>query len=381
MRITLVGPTEPRLLLDRTDAPPGQRAPAVAQLALGLLAAGADVTVVTLCPSVKAPWVRSSGHMTVRVAPSRFRARDLVSNAWRPERAALAREIRLSDPDVVHAHWTYEFALAAQDTGLRRVITIRDAPGTIFRYFRDPYRAARWAIAGIVARRGGVFIANSPYVAKAFSRQVWYRKEIHVIPNGLTDGLLLECRPYQARDSMDLLVIADQSRRKNVVSALHAQHLLEQRGSNSTLTVIGDGLDQGFLDLMAAEARPRSVRMLARQPRPAVRDAIKSCDVIIHPALEESFGNVLLEGMAAGRPIVAGERSGGAPWVVGPAGLLVDVRRPEEIANAVEHLQANPSMAAQMGHRGRSRVLERFTSERITAEHLALYGRLLERQS
>lgn len=377
MRITILGPTEPQVLLDSTDAPPGQRAPAVAQLARGLVDQGVGVTVVTLCSTVTRPWMGSSGLLTVRVVPSRSRARDLALTAWRPERAALVRQIQESRPDLVHAHWTYEFAMAAQDSGLLCVITIRDAPGTIFRHFKDPYRAVRWALACVVAGRGGEFVANSPYTAAAFRGQTGYRKPVTVIPNGLTDPILLSIEPPRHSELSKSLVVADGSRRKNVHAALQAQRLLEQRGVTAEMTVIGDGLGADFLERISPAQRPRNVRMLGRQPRDVVRREIEHCNMVVHPALEESFGNVLLEGMAAARPVIAGRNSGAVPWVLGTVGLLVDVRRPLQIAEAMESLRVHPRRASVAGLSGRKRVMDLFASDQAPERYLALYQRLV----
>ncbi len=378
MRITILGPTEPQVLLGSADAPPGQRAPAVAQLARGLVDHGIGVTVVTLCSTITRPWTGSSGLLTVRVVPSRSRARDLALTAWRPERAALVRQIEESRPDLVHAHWTYEFAMAAQDSGFASVITIRDAPGTIFRYFGDPYRAVRWALSCVVAARGGEFVANSPYTAAAFRSQTGYRKPVTVIPNGLTDPRLLGVTPPRHHGVSKSLVVADWSRRKNVHAALLAQHALEQHGVAAEMTVIGDGLGADFLERIDRAQRPRQVRMLGRQPRDVVRCEIERCNTVVHPALEESFGNVLLEGMAAARPIVAGRSSGAVPWVVGSAGVLVDVRRPLQIAQAIEGLRTHPRRASVLGLAGRARVTNSFAGEQTTERYLALYKRLVK---
>jgi glycosyltransferase involved in cell wall biosynthesis len=101
-------------------------------------------------------------------------------------------------------------------------------------------------------------------------------------------------------------------------------------------------------------------------------------DVLALPSLWEGFGLVLLEAMAAGLPVVA-SRVGPIPEIVVHAetGLLVEPGEPEPLASALLELLEKPESAAELGIRGRRRVVERFSLERMVAETEAFYDRLL----
>lgn len=337
------------------------------------------MTVVTTCSTVSEPWVGRNGNTTVRVVQERHPARVRARDIWRLERQMMVAQIHASVPDVVHAHWTYEHAWAAQDSGHPTAVTIRDAPGAILMHYRNAYRAIRWGMAVRVARNGGQLIANSPYVARAFRRQTLCRSPIEVIPNALTDSCLLDLEPPTADQLRAVLVIGDSSWRKNVAAALRMQRVLEAEGGGTTLTVIGPGLDDSFLRRIRRSERPERVRMLGAQSQESVRRELSACGIVLHPALEESFGNVLLEAMAASRPIVAGRAAGAVPFVVGPVGELVDVRRPAEMARAVAGLIAASARATRLGAAGRDRVVGEFSGQRNVKAHLDLYESLRER--
>jgi rhamnosyl/mannosyltransferase len=90
------------------------------------------------------------------------------------------------------------------------------------------------------------------------------------------------------------------------------------------------------------------------------------------------FGMVLLEAMAAGRPIItttvpSGVREVNAP---GMTGLEVPMRDPEALAEAMRTLAHDPEMRERFGRAGRVRVKERFTVDRMIDQHLELYGRV-----
>jgi glycosyltransferase involved in cell wall biosynthesis len=82
-------------------------------------------------------------------------------------------------------------------------------------------------------------------------------------------------------------------------------------------------------------------------------------DVFVLPSLNEGMGRVLVEAMAAGRPVVA-SRVGGIPDLVlhGETGLLVTPRDDEAIAASISLLLSNPRKAERMGAAGRLRCRE-----------------------
>ena len=100
--------------------------------------------------------------------------------------------------------------------------------------------------------------------------------------------------------------------------------------------------------------------------RPDVAELIGRLDVLVHASTgAEPFGQVIIEAMAAGKPVVA-TRGGGVPEIVvdGGTGLLVPMADAPAMAAAVATLLADPDAARAMGRRGRRRVEEHFSIER-----------------
>ena len=112
-------------------------------------------------------------------------------------------------------------------------------------------------------------------------------------------------------------------------------------------------------------------------PKPEVIQLLTHATVFACPSVYEPLGIVNLEAMACGTAVVA-SRVGGIPEVVadGQTGLLVPPGDPAALADAVNTLVRDQSMAAAMGRRGRERAIAEFDWAGIAAQTVALYQEL-----
>jgi glycosyltransferase involved in cell wall biosynthesis len=102
-------------------------------------------------------------------------------------------------------------------------------------------------------------------------------------------------------------------------------------------------------------------------------------DAFAMPSIWEGFGIVLLEAMAAARPIVASAVAT-IPEVVLDAetGLLVPPGDPLVLAEALARLAANPELARELGERGRQRLQQLFSIDKMVGDTELLYRELLD---
>jgi glycosyltransferase involved in cell wall biosynthesis len=114
--------------------------------------------------------------------------------------------------------------------------------------------------------------------------------------------------------------------------------------------------------------RERLILVGGRADMPTVMAGL---DMLVHTAIDEPFGRVLIEAMASGTPVVA-THGGGVPEIVrdGATGYLVAPRDPEALAARIRAL-ADPATRDRMGRAGRERAVALFGlpryRERITA--------------
>jgi glycosyltransferase involved in cell wall biosynthesis len=115
-----------------------------------------------------------------------------------------------------------------------------------------------------------------------------------------------------------------------------------------------------------------NVVFMGSTPHHEVLANIAASTLILHTSLEESFGMVLVEAMAYGVPVVAGQASGAVPWVVADGGLLVDVTSVAAIADAVDRLLTDAALYEYVAARAVAIVAERFPLAKVADQYLAL---------
>jgi glycosyltransferase involved in cell wall biosynthesis len=148
------------------------------------------------------------------------------------------------------------------------------------------------------------------------------------------------------------------------------------------LRVVGDGPYRTALQNLSAELsiEPRVI-MEPWTPSAEMPRKLNGLDALVLPSLtrsnwKEQFGRVLVEAMACQVPVV-GSSSGEIPNVIGDAGLVFPEGDHEALRERLSQLMGDGKLRAELGERGRARVLERYTQERVAVQTYEAYQNLL----
>jgi glycosyltransferase involved in cell wall biosynthesis len=181
--------------------------------------------------------------------------------------------------------------------------------------------------------------------------------------------------PRRPRAAPVVLCVARMYPRKRLVDLLHAADILRARVPGVQVRIVGRGPEWAALGrLHAALELGDSVALLGDLSRERLAEEYVNASAFCLPSVQEGFGIVFLEAMAAELPVVAC-RVAAIPEVVldGATGLLVPPRDPGALADALERLIAEPALARRLGQEGRRRALHfspRHVAERfLSAVH------------
>lgn len=396
MHIGLVGPiatADIKHLLDGeiTHLPKGYAGgPLLATLIGELLSRGHTVSAYTLSndlPLQADHSVTATGNrFTLHYIPMRPRA--WRPNGWRLGRIVdlyrfeikeLQKAIQRAQPDVLHAHWVYEFALAATATPIPCVITCHDSPYTIAklntasRPTRSLYRWLRVIMALRTFKRAEFITAVSPYMRDAVQNLA--RHPITVVPNPIDVSAIELGRARSQPPSPQIAMVCNGwDTRKNPQPGLVAFRNLQQQNPTVQMHLYGADFGPGQIaeQWCNAQGIKQGLHFHGALPHHQLLQELNKHDLLLHTSIEESFGMVIAEAMAMGLPVVAGESSGAVPWVVGINGCLCDVRNASSIEKALL-ATLDSRRYNQLSQDGIEAVRQRFTTPAVVDLFFAQY--------
>ncbi len=302
--------------------------------------------------------------------------------------AALALRRLLVDgaADVLHAHNGRALLAAAVAVSLA-------GRGTCVatQHFLAPSSARRRGLAGWASAAVHRFMAGRTHRIIAISesaraamvdRHAPGAAKAVVVPNGIApppaDAAVSAAAVRRELglgvDQPVVLCAARLEAEKGIPTLVEAMAAVQAAHPSAVCLLAGQGSMRAELERqIGAAGLGGTVRLLGfRTDVPALMAA---ADVFVLPAPAEPFGLVLLEAMAAGRPVVA-VAAGGPVEIVpdGQAGLLVPPADAAALAAALGRLLADPPLRHRMGAAGRTRWQDRFTVDRMAEATAAAYG-------
>jgi glycosyltransferase involved in cell wall biosynthesis len=219
--------------------------------------------------------------------------------------------------------------------------------------------------------------ADAIFVPSTFARRSFLDagvepRKVVAIPIGIR---LEEFFPVPKRDNtFRVLCVAMVSLRKGIGYLLEAMSRLSL--PDSELVLRGTLLPESKDILAPCDGR---FRLQPPLPRAGMRDLYSQASVLVLPSIEDGFGQVIVQAMACGLPVIATTNTGGPDVITdGKDGFIVPIRDARAIADRLDYLYRNPDARAAMGRAALETVRAWNGWERYTNQVLDTYrqGRL-----
>ena len=357
-----------------TELDPGGAERMFVELVCGLDRARWDPTVVSL-GSESEPLVSKLRDSGVEVRCLGVKRRWDLPGAV----ARLARELRSLSPDLLQTwlfHANVAGCLAAGRVGLQTVVT----------GVRVAERRGRWRLwlERYCTRRARRHICVSGDVAE-FSRDHagLDPSKLVVIANGVDVSGVSEADPIdlsrqRITDGVPVLAwIGRLDPQKDPLSAVEALGQLRATQPECHLVLAGEGPLRGEVESRIAElGLSQRVHLLGQISE--VPSLLARCCGLVLTSHWEGMPNVVLEAMAAGRPVVSRVVEGVSDLVEdGVTGWLVADDHVSSLSAALERLLEDREFAGTMGERGQRKVTEEYSIEAMVSGYEALWERVL----
>lgn len=188
------------------------------------------------------------------------------------------------------------------------------------------------------------------------------RHALHLDKKGLVMMMVANLIPYKGH--------------RDLISALSL--LQSELPANWRLVLVGR--DQGVQETLIQQVHLLGLteHIIFLGPRSDAAQLWAAADIGILCSHEEGFSNAILEGMAAGLPMVVTDVGGNAEAVLdGKTGYVVPAKNPKALAAALQKLIQNPDLRQDMGAQGRARAEHSFSLDGCVDQYVSFYHRLL----
>jgi len=286
----------------------------------------------------------------------------------------LIRLVRKENIDIIHGHYLYPAGLIAVLAGIftKKKVYVTSHGSDIFCLY--PQYKFMQPIIRFVLKRADVVLAVSVSLKEEILkfgvndikdkvRLNWNTVDINefypidsensliVSENKNTDNFKDELNIPENKPI--ILFVGNIIKRKNVATIIEAKKQLK---SNCVLVVVGGG---PLLANLKEKVEDEGIGdVIFTGPRNDVANIIRSSDILILPSYSESFGLVLIEALACGKPVIGSNVGGIKEIITSDVGLLVEPTDPKGLANAIDSILSDDNLRKKFQLNARNRAMD-----------------------
>lgn len=218
-------------------------------------------------------------------------------------------------------------------------------------------------------------LADACVVASSFTKETLIENnipadKISVVPYGVDASKFPQKKKYNSvNGSLNILFVGQMIQRKGLYYLLEGVKRLNS--PNINLTIVGRGtIDQNLLNNYASAS---NIHIKINLDHANLVNEFHRNDVLIFPSLVEGFGQVILEAMSSGIPVICTPNTAGKDlFLTGHEGIIVPIRSIDALVGTIEWCMQNKSNLADMG-RIAMETAKNFTWEKFRKEIVEFY--------
>ncbi|MEA4957350.1 N-acetyl-alpha-D-glucosaminyl L-malate synthase [bioreactor metagenome] len=277
----------------------------------------------------------------------------------------LIKIVRKYDIDIIHGHYLYPAGLIAVLGGLftKKKVYVTSHGSDMFCLY--PKHKFMRPVIKFVLKRADVVLAVSESLKEEILKTGIPNidKKVHLNWNTVNINefkIADDDSRYNFKNELNIpekkpiiLFVGNVIKRKNVATIIDAKKQLD---SDCVLVVVGDGpLLSSLKEKVDLEKIDDVIFTGARSD---IANVIQSSSLLILPSYSESFGLVLIEALACGKPVIGSNVGGIKEIITKDVGLLVEPTDSKGLANAIDSILSNTELREKFQSNARNRAID-----------------------
>ncbi|MCL2116166.1 MAG: glycosyltransferase family 4 protein [Methanobrevibacter sp.] len=274
----------------------------------------------------------------------------------------LIRIIRKYNIDIIHGHYIYPSGLVAVLAGIftKKKVYVTSHGSDMFCLY--PKHKFIQPLIKFVLKRADIVLV----VSEALKKEVLklnipnMKNKIRINWNTVDIEKFQPNEEYKfkkelkiAKNHPIILFVGNIIKRKNVATIIDAKKLVQE---DCTLVIVGDG--PLLSNLKSKVENEKIANVIFTGARGDIEHIIPSSDVLILPSFSESFGLVLIEALACGKPVIGANVGGIKEIITEDIGFLVEPRDIKGLANAIDLILSNKEIKEKFQFNARKRAID-----------------------
>jgi L-malate glycosyltransferase len=398
MRIGISGPFNPNVVFDYLSDESklkvesiNENASAINSLVRYLLGTGNSVVIFTGNMAVSENSVLYGDKITIYIVGLKVKWRYLSFYAFMyitSYRIWKYISKYIHDIDILHVHWTYDFAYASSKfvDVIPVVCTVRDWAPYIYKTVKTIKLRILWMQKKYISKKvldnkKINFISNSDYTRQRIL-SVYPNYYVPIVFNSIDDKYILIKRElYPKVITFVSISPSIDDIRKNCNTLVLAFSKFRTKYPCAKLILIGRVNFRGVLyKEWEKNGLLDNIEFTGFINHCELMRVLDNVSCLVHPSLEETFGNIFLEAMSRRVPIIGGEKSGAVPIVLknGECGCLCDVTNVASLVNAMFRVIEDSAYKRQLVENSTNVLINEYSGSIIAQKHLDIYKSILD---